>query len=158
MLIGPKTGKDVTSPSDIKRVSLKYLVNLLTNKPPPPEFKDHIFNIRKLHFTRMEENFDNDVDEWPVKVVLKTFENLARKPGTKYDFIVKAGISFKNALFNILKIVWRTENIRKGWMESKETQLKKGKTTENILDYFRNIQNCNCSALNLAPTPTELCQ
>ena len=102
----PETGKDVTSPADIKRVSLKYLVNLLTKKPPPPEHKNHVDNLKQLHFARMEEEIPNDVDELPIEVFWKTFENLSSKPGKKYDFIVKAGDSFKNALFNLLRIVW----------------------------------------------------
>ena len=80
----------------------------------------------------MNENIDDDVDELPLDIFLKTFKTLGRKPGKKYDFIIKAGNSFKNALYNVMNIVWKTENIPEGWLESTVTQLKKGKTQENI--------------------------
>ena len=105
----PETGRDVSSPAEIKRVSLNYLVNLLTSKPPSIKYKDHIDNLRNLHSLRMAEKQVEDMEELPIAVFLKTFDNLSKKPGKKYDFIVKAGEGFKSALFNLLKIVWRTE-------------------------------------------------
>ena len=118
-------------------------MNLLTAKPSPPEYRTQIDILKHLHLERMNENIDDDVDELPLDIFLKTFKTLGRKPGKKYDFIIKAGNSFKYALYNVMNIVWKTENIPEGWLESTVTQLKKGKTQENILDDFRHIHDRN---------------
>ena len=46
VLIDPDTNTEVNTPTDIKRVSLNYIVNLLTKKPPT-DAKAELFKARK---------------------------------------------------------------------------------------------------------------
>ena len=72
VLIDPETGDQVTSPSEIKRVSLAYLTNLLTKKHSPEIFVEEITAKRNLHFMRMEERVVDDIEELSVEIFEKT--------------------------------------------------------------------------------------
>ena len=123
----PKTGKEVSTPDEIKRVSLDYCVDLLTPKPPPDKFADHVNRLKQLHFERMNETVEDDLDDFPIDTFLKVFDQLSKKSGLKYKFITKAGRSFHEALVNLFRIVWRKEKLPKEWQKSTLIQLKKGK-------------------------------
>ena len=69
----------------------------------------------------------------------KTFDRLAKKSGNKFSFIMKAGDSFKSALFNICKRVWETESIPQQWSSSELVQLYKGSGPTNQLQNYRFI-------------------
>ena len=53
-LIDPASGKEVTTPAEIKKVSLEYCVNLLRKRVPENEFKELILNKKWIHEQRME--------------------------------------------------------------------------------------------------------
>ena len=53
---------------------------------------------------------DIDMDELLIEKFNKTYDILTKKPGSKYDFIVKGGSSMKAALFKLCQVVWRTED------------------------------------------------
>ena len=72
VLNDPETGRDVTTPAEIKRVSLNYLVNLLSNKTVRKEYSEALDVKRKLHFERMEEVMDDDIDELSIEAFEKT--------------------------------------------------------------------------------------
>ena len=72
----PETGAEVNTPSEIKRVSLKYCVNLLKKKHPKTRFSDILRIKRETHFERMSEVIEDDVEELPFEVFQKTFENV----------------------------------------------------------------------------------
>ena len=40
-----------------------------------------------------------------------TYERLGKKPGSKFEFIVKAGPALKPALYNLCRTVWKTEKL-----------------------------------------------
>ena len=91
----------------------------------------------------MRERLEDDCDELDLKTFNKTFLELAKKPGNKYDFIVKAGSSFRKALFTLMSIIWKTENLPEEWLESTIIQLKKWKRLENDLDDICHIHDRN---------------
>ena len=64
---------------------------------------------------------------------------LRKKPGHKYDFIVRSGESFKAALFTLFKVVW--DNVRKPdiWRNTVLVQLFKGSGSVQDLNCYRNI-------------------
>ena len=108
----------MNTPEEIKRVSLNYVVDLLSKKPTDGKYAEEI-NLKKTkHFERMEEVVEDDLDELPLTTFQKTLELLNKKPGNKYDFITKAGQSLKMALYTLFKQVWEKETIPKKWLES----------------------------------------
>ena len=50
----PATGKEVNKPSEIKRVSLEYVVNLLSKKTPDEKYAEKINSKKVVHFKRIE--------------------------------------------------------------------------------------------------------
>ena len=136
----PETGLDVYTPDEIKRVSLNYLVNLLKTKEPKPEYSEIVSRKKDLHYERMEENLEDDIEELPVDSFWKTLEVIQKKPGKKYQFITSSGNSLKAALLNLFQMVWKTEIIPKSWHESTVTQLYKGRGPLSELSSMRHIQ------------------
>ena len=91
----------------------------------------------------MKEVIPNDYDELPTELFYRVLETLSKKPGNKYQFLVKSGYSYKNALLNLFKIVWKTEQIPDVWYDSTLIQISKGKSNINDLNNFRFIHDKN---------------
>ena len=91
VLLDPETGGEVNTPAEIKRVSLKYCVNLLKKKRPKSKFSDILKAKKERHFERMSEIIEDDLEELPFEVFQKTFENMSKKHGSKYKFIINDG-------------------------------------------------------------------
>ena len=87
----------------------------------------------------MSEEADDDIEELTVTMFNKTYDALAKKPGSKYDFIVKGGGDLKAALFKLCQVVWRSEVQPDRWCKSGLIQLYKGKGPRGILDNQRHI-------------------
>ena len=51
----PKTKTEVTTPEEIKRVSLQYCVDLLTNRQPKEDFAEDVLVKENVHLIRIEE-------------------------------------------------------------------------------------------------------
>ena len=49
MLVNPKNNEEVTTPKEIKGVTLNYCVDILTNREPTEEFKDLMNEKERLH-------------------------------------------------------------------------------------------------------------
>ena len=94
---------------------------------------------RIIHTVRMSSDEPDDNCEFSEENFYLTYKKLASKPGTKYEFIMKAGDSFLPALFNLCKIVWETEKIPNSWSKSKLIQLYKGNGPRNVLSNHRYI-------------------
>ena len=140
-IVDPKTKAEVNNPIDIKRVSLQYCSELLTNRLPKADFEEDIEMKEIIHKLRMCEDVteDDEMEELSEERFDKTYEMLAKRPGAKYKFIMKAGMSLKPALFNLCKIVWRTESQPLRWCKSTLIQQYKGKGSRSILDNQRHL-------------------
>ena len=57
----------------------------------------------------MKEIITDDISELTLERFNKTFERVTKKPGPKYDFIVKGGPALKTALFKLFQAVWNTK-------------------------------------------------
>ena len=79
------------------------------------------------------------MDELSIEKFNKTYDILTKKPGTKYDFIVKGGPSMKAALFKLCQVVWRTEDQPVSWSKSTLVQCYKGKGPRTVLDNMRHL-------------------
>ena len=57
-----------------------------------------------------------------------------------YNFIVKSGTMFKQAIFTFLKRIWKEEDIPKKWEETKLIQVYKGSGSKEKLENKRGKQ------------------
>ena len=107
------------------------------------KFVDVIRGKKALHFQRMAEVIDDDMEELSMETFHKTMELMRKKHGSKYDFIVKAGQSLKLALLNLYRIIWKTENLPQNWEDSTVTQIPKSKGLQKDLNMIRHIHDKN---------------
>ena len=127
----PKTKDILTSRTKIKEASLDYCVELLTNRSPKEEYKKEIEIKDEIHTIRMEEQIENDV-EFTEKIFIDSINELKKKNKKKYEFIIQSGKSFKDALFKLFDLVWRSEEKPEQWRRTEETNLEtKGISTQN---------------------------
>ena len=64
---------------------------------------------------------------------------ISKKPGSKYDFLIRGGPAIKAALYKLCQVVWKTETQPDRWSKSTLVQLYKGKGPRSILDNMRHI-------------------
>ena len=81
VLIDPKSKSEVTTPEDIKRVSLQYCVDLLTNRKPKEDYIEDIWLKDIVHLVRMEEICEDDIQELTLDTFEKTYITLSKKQG-----------------------------------------------------------------------------
>ena len=91
----------------------------------------------------MAEEVEGDIEELPYEVFHETLQALKKKDGHKYDFILKGGDSLLSALYNLFRIIWRSEKIPESWMESTLTQIPKKANKVGHLDAMRHIHEKN---------------
>ena len=141
VLIDPKTKAEVDSPEGIRKVSLDYCTELLTNRKPKVNFEEDILMKEMMLHLRMDgdDDTDGELEELSETMFEKTYVSLSTRPGAKYNFIMKAGESLKPALFNLCKITWRTERLPERWEKSTLIQLYKGRGGRGVLDNQRHI-------------------
>ena len=114
-IIDPDSGAVVFTPNKIKETILKYCKNLLTNRMPHKDYEEDIEIKRVLHKKRMDEKVENDISSITVQIFNKSMEEVWKEKKTKYQFILNAGNSLKNALFHLYRTVWEEEVIPQGW-------------------------------------------
>ena len=104
MIIDPKSKKPVFKPSEIVEISADYCQNLLKNKNPKEEFEDDLYWKHQVHKVRMEETIDTDMS-FSREMFDETLDSLRKKTGNKYEFIIKAGQSLKDAIYKLFEVV-----------------------------------------------------
>ena len=137
-MIDPKTLKDVNTPQEIKRVSLEYYKELLTNMKPKAEYVEDLELKRVIHEVRIDEQIENDI-EFSQTLFQKSLKMISKKPGNKYKFIVNSGPSLISALFTLFKAVWEQEKKPDLWRNSVLIQLYKGRGSHHDLNMQRNL-------------------
>ena len=95
--------------NEIKKASVEYCKELLTNRPPKAEYEEDLAWKRKIHEIRMKEINDDEI-EFSLDLFNETFTALKKKGGGKYNLILCAGDSLLAALFKLYEVVWRTES------------------------------------------------
>ena len=65
VITDPSTGKLVYTPTEIRRVSLDFLMNLLKTQEPEGKYEDIVMNKKELHYQRTLEIIPNNLDELP---------------------------------------------------------------------------------------------
>ena len=136
----PKTKKLVFKPEEIREVAGDYCEALLTNREPREGFEQDIELKNLVHIVRMKERDpDDEHEEFSVDLFNKVYRELQRKPGKKYDFIVKGGPSLKAVVMKLCETVWVSENKPDAWRDSLLIQLNKNKPDKMNLDNKRHI-------------------
>ena len=134
----PKTQEIVVSTKEIKKVVLDYCADVLGNNEPKEAFKDEIALKELLHDMRMEDKSDqsNKISEDTFKKVLDK-----NKRGNKrtYDFLLKAGESFKKSVFKLCSRMIEEETFPKSFDKTSLVQINKGKGPLNVLSNSRFI-------------------
>ena len=138
-IIDPDSGDVLFEPEEIKTASLKYFKELLTNREPSKGYEDDVMIKNILHRKRMVEEIENDVSTLTYTMFEDTLISLTREKKNKYKFILKAGWSFKNALFHLFKTVWEGEILPEGWHKTTLLQLWKMKGDFRVLSNHRSI-------------------
>ena len=62
-----------------------------------------------IHADHMAEKVENYIDELPVSIFEKAMNQIAKKHSDKYQFILQGGKLPKDAIFELMKLVWKTE-------------------------------------------------
>ena len=139
VIMDPITKCEVDSVEDIKRVSLNYCKELLTNRSPNFGFEDTVELKNEIHELRMNELIPENECELSIAMFDGALRRLSLKNPKKYEFILKGGKSLIDALFYLFQKVWSSENIPAGWKKSSIVQLYKGKGSTVDLNNYRNI-------------------
>ena len=139
-IVDPESNIEVKTPADIRRASLQYCCELLTNRKPCEEFMEDIHMKEVIHRLRMnEEDEADDEHELTEDKFEQTYKTLFKRPGEKYKFIMRAGESLKPALLNLCKAVWKTERLPVCWSNTTLVQQYKGKGSRGVLDNYRHL-------------------
>ena len=85
----------------------------------------------------MNELLEDDVD-FSQNLFNDCLEILKKRNNKKYDFIIRAGNSFRTSLFSLFKYIWTTEDKPEQWRKTTIIQLHK-KNSKDDLDNYRNI-------------------
>ena len=138
-LLDPESGREITSTVGIRKASLDYCTKLLTNRAPRDGYVEVTEQKLFLHLSRMKDLTVHESDILTEESFNYTYNRLAKKPGHKMDFIMKAGNSLKPALYQLCKRVWDEEKIPESWNTSTLVQLYKGSGPKNRLENQRFI-------------------
>ena len=139
-MIDPESKLPIFDPNQIKSVSLKYCVDLLTKRNTDPEFEDYLYIQDMLHLVRCEDALLEDKDE---ELRLEDFEArlkiLKTKCKDKYKFLINSGEGFRECVFELFSNIWRTEDKPQQWRDTIIIQLYKGKGDASDYNNQRNI-------------------
>ena len=138
VLNDPKTKNEVNSPDGIKKVSIDYCADLLTNRDPKHEYLEDLEFKQIIHEIRMNEHIKDDLI-FTKEIFDKSLKMLKLKNGNKYDFILKSGQALKLAIFNLFRVVWENEKKPDVWRNTVLIQLFKGSGSCQDMNSYRNI-------------------
>ena len=133
----PATEKLVTDVEEIKRISLEYCVDLLTNRKPSHGYEELIEKKKEIHEERMNEVIEDD-EEFSEAHFDECLKILKQRNNKKYDFILKAGNGFRKSLLALFRYIWTTEDKPEQWRRTTLIQLHK-KGCKDDLSNYRNI-------------------
>ena len=125
----PDSGHLITDPDSINEATLKYCLQLLSDRDPKPGYEKQYKEKLEMHNTRMLEKMDEDNEDLNYEQFEEALQIVSKKHSEKYKFILRAGNSLKNALFYLYSLIWKYEEIPDKWRESLLLQKLKNQTT-----------------------------
>ena len=139
-IVDPHTGEVAVSAKEIKRVSLEYCREVLTKNVAGKEFEEEIKLKEILHRERMEDGvgggFVPSMETY--KKVVKKFDKSKKR---NYDFLIKTGDKFKQAVFMLCKRMLMDEEFPVVFDNTTLFQIYKGKGKREILANNRYIHS-----------------
>ena len=127
----PLTGELLVTHEDIKKATVKYCAENLKGNKPDDTVKD-IVNTRKLiQLKKMED------DKEPLEInhddFIKVIEKFGKKSTKTYDFLIKAGKKYQDALFSLCKRIIDQEDVPDSFRRTTLYMIWKRKGPMNIL-------------------------
>ena len=134
----PQTGDLITEISEIKRVSLEHNVRILTKNKPREKDLEEIKAKEDRHEKIMKKD---DKEGWELDHTLfsKVLEKIKTKNKNYFRFLNNAGIAYKEAMFQYMSKMIKTENIPKCYLNTSLFQIWKGKGSALDLNQMRFI-------------------
>ena len=134
----PKTGELITDEKEIKRVSLEHNVKILTKNAPRKQDEEKFEKMRIAHERTMNET---DLDAWTLEKPMfdKVCKKIKLKNKNLYNLFNKAGDEYKNAIFEYMAKMIKTERIPKSFLNTSLTQIWKKKGSALDLNNMRFI-------------------
>ena len=125
----------------MKRVTLKYCLNVLENDVPDEKFKDLISLKEEAHRLRMDDNERDEDMEITEEDFFETLQKFQSKKSVMYQFLLNTGLKFKMAIFNLCKRFISSEEFPSSFNVTTLVQLPK-KGSQIFLDNSRFLHNC----------------
>ena len=97
-MINPVSRAWVYEPNEIKEVSLKYCVDLLTKRNIDKKYEQYFFVQDMLHWVRYQDTQPQNGDQLYREDFDKRLKILKTKHQNKYKFIVKAGGEYQECI------------------------------------------------------------
>ena len=135
-MIDPVSKVAIFDPSELKSVSLKYCVDLLTQHTANDDLEKDFFIQDIIHLVRNENGLD---EEFGMKDFEDRMKVLETKCANKYKFIVNSGEGYRNCLFSMFANIWQTEDKPQQWRNTVIVQLYKGKGSKSDFNCQRNL-------------------
>lgn len=136
----PVTNNLITKRKEIMKTTLEYCKNLLAKQRPAKGYEQDMESKRTLHLKRLQMKDDEEREgEISYDMFQKALMEMARKKSGKYNFILKSGVSYKNALFKLFRKVWEKETKPEAWRKTTILQIPKGNSEPGNLSKMRNI-------------------
>ena len=134
------TGELAVTAKEIKRTSLEYCKKVLTNNEVQEEVKREVELKDWLHRERMKESRGKEVV--PTKEVFNRVINKFKKNNKRnYDFLIRTGDGFKEAVFRLCKRMLEDEVFPASFDNTTLHQIYKGKGKREILSNSRFIHS-----------------
>lgn len=139
----PISGKLITNKEDIKETFINYCAEVLKKNPPSEGFETEFEIKNALHDLRMVEDHDviderEEISEEDFDEAIKKFKKKNKKA---YNYIVKAGDSFKEGIFKFMERIHLEENLPSSWENTVLVQIYKGKGARELLENNRYIHS-----------------
>ena len=134
----PNTEELITDSDEIKRVSLEHNLKILTKNAPRPQDEEKFKRIKIAHDSIMN---SPDTDEWELEKPMfnKVSEKIKIKNKKLFNLYNKAGNEYKEAIFEFMAKLIRTEKIPKCFLDTSLTQIWKKKGLALSLNNMRFI-------------------
>jgi hypothetical protein len=136
----PETGKLAVSGKEIKRISLEYCKEVLTNNEAVGDSKQVVHMKASMHSDRMmqvQEGSFLPSKEGFMRVIKKFKQNDKRN----YDFLIKTGSKFKEAVFRLCSKMITEEQFPRSFDNTTLHQIFKGKGKREVLSNNRYIHS-----------------
>ena len=134
----PKTGELITDEKEIKQVSLEHNIKILTKNAPRKQDEEKFEKMRVAHELTMNKN---DLDAWTLEKTMfdKVCKKIKLKNKNLYNLFNRAGEDYKEAIFEYMAKLIKTESIPKSFLNTSLTQIWKKKGSALDLNNMRFI-------------------